>query len=95
MHMGYAPPGMDLLPNADNNAGLLQRLFPNPTGADVSTLRAPPGSFTLEDVRPLIEGDLVRFDTRTGISCQGSEDWALELTTAGMGIFNELQGGDT
>lgn len=62
----------------------LHHLFPHKVESDLSGLRAPAGSFAVADVAPLIDRGMVEFDTRTGIACQGVNDWALQLTPTGM-----------
>ena len=62
----------------------LHRLFPHEKGAVLSELRAPAGSFVVTDITPLVDEGMVEFETRTGISCQGVDDWALRLTTKGI-----------
>lgn len=62
----------------------LHLLFPHEVESDLNGLRAPAGSFAVSDVAPLIDKGMVEFDTRTGISCQGIDDWALQLTPTGM-----------
>ena len=50
---------------------------------DFSSLRLPAGTFCRQAFSDLNDLELVEFDTRTGIACQGPDEWDVVPTIQG------------